>query len=46
VTPIRSVDRIPVGAGARGPVTEAIQKRFLDTVRGKVEDARGWLTRV
>jgi branched-chain amino acid aminotransferase len=46
VTPIRSVDRIHVGAGARGPVTEAIQKRFLDTVRGKVEDARGWLTRV
>ncbi|HSG09051.1 MAG TPA: branched-chain amino acid transaminase [Longimicrobiales bacterium] len=46
VTPIRSVDRIPVGAGARGPVTEAIQKRFMDTVRGRVEDARGWLTRV
>jgi branched-chain amino acid aminotransferase len=46
VTPIRSVDRIPVGSGARGPVTEAIQKRFLDTVRGKVEDTRGWLTRV
>ena len=46
VTPIRSVDRIPVGAGARGPVTEAIQKRFLDTVRGRVEDTRGWLTRV
>ena len=46
VTPIRSVDRVPVGAGARGPVTEAIQKRFLDTVRGKVEDTRGWLTPV
>lgn len=46
VTPIRSVDRIPVGAGARGPVTEAIQKRFLDIVRGKVEDTRGWLTLV
>lgn len=46
VTPIRSVDRIPVGAGARGPVTEAIQRRFLDTVRGKVEDTRGWLTLV
>ena len=46
VTPIRSVDRIPVGSGSRGPVTEAIQTRFLDTVRGRVEDTRGWLTRV
>ena len=44
VTPIRSVDRITVGSGARGPVTGAIQARFMDTVRGKVEDARGWLT--
>jgi len=46
VTPIRSVDRIVVGAGRRGPVTEAIQERFLDTVRGRVEDTRGWLTHV
>jgi len=46
VTPIRSVDRVAVGSGARGPVTEAIQKRFLDTVRGRVEDTRGWLTGV
>ncbi len=44
VTPIRSVDRIPVGAGKAGPITMAIQKRFLQTVRGEVEDARGWLT--
>ena len=44
VTPIRSVDRIPVGAGKGGPITMAIQKRFLQTVRGEVEDARGWLT--
>lgn len=46
VTPIRSVDRITVGTGKRGPVTEAIQQRFLDTVRGKTEDPRGWLTYV
>lgn len=46
VTPIRSVDRITVGTGKRGPVTEAIQKRFMDTVRGKTEDPRGWLTYV
>ena len=45
-TPIRSVDRISVGNGRRGPVTEAIQKRFMDTVKGRVEDVRGWLTYV
>ena len=44
VTPIRSVDRITVGSGARGPVTGAIQARFMDTVRGKVEERLGWLT--
>ncbi|HSM60246.1 MAG TPA: branched-chain amino acid transaminase [Longimicrobiales bacterium] len=46
VTPIRSVDRITVGDGKAGPVTRAIQRRFLDTVRGRVDDERGWLTRV
>lgn len=44
VTPIRSVDRIPVGSGSRGPVTEAIQARFMDIVKGKVEDTHEWLT--
>ncbi len=46
VTPIRSVDRISVGIGSRGPVTEKIQKRFMDTVKGQVEDTHGWLTHV
>ena len=46
VTPIRSVDRIPVGSGKAGPVTLDIQKRFMDTVKGAVEDTRGWLTHV
>lgn len=46
VTPIRSVDRIPVGSGSRGPVTEAIQARFMDIVKGKVEDTHQWLTYV
>ncbi|MCG6955792.1 MAG: branched-chain amino acid transaminase [Gemmatimonadetes bacterium] len=46
VTPIRSVDRIPVGAGSAGAVTMAIQKRFMETVRGEREDARAWLTLV
>jgi branched-chain amino acid aminotransferase len=46
VTPIRSVDRIAVGSGTAGPVTMAIQKRFMQTVRGEVADTRGWLTPV
>jgi branched-chain amino acid aminotransferase len=46
VTPVRSVDRIPVGSGKRGPVTEQLQKAFFDIVEGRVEDRHGWLTPV
>ena len=44
VTPIRSVDRIQVGAGHRGPITEQIQRRFFDIVDGRRKDEFGWLT--
>lgn len=44
VTPIRSVDRIPVGQGRRGPITEQIQKRFFAIVNGDAKDDFGWLT--
>jgi len=44
VTPIRSIDRITVGNGARGPVTETIQRAFFDIIRGEVPDTHGWLT--
>lgn len=43
VAPIRSVDRIPVGEGKAGPVTLSIQRRFMDIVRGREPDPRGWL---
>jgi branched-chain amino acid aminotransferase len=43
VTPIRSVDRVKVGRGRRGPVTEAIQQRFFQIVKGEAPDAHGWL---
>jgi len=43
VTPIRSIDKIQVGSGRRGPVTEQIQQRFFDIVRGDAPDAHGWL---
>jgi branched-chain amino acid aminotransferase len=43
VTPIRSVDRVKVGRGRRGPVTEAIQQTFFKIVRGETPDTHGWL---
>lgn len=46
ITPIRSVDRITVGKGRRGPITERLQKAFFDIVEGNVPDRYGWLTPV
>jgi branched-chain amino acid aminotransferase len=46
VTPIRSVDRVKVGRGRRGPVTEAIQQRFFQIVKGEAPDTHGWLQSV
>jgi branched-chain amino acid aminotransferase len=46
ITPIASVDKIPVGQGRRGPVTEKVQSRYLEIVQGKAEDIYGWLTPV
>ena len=44
ITPIRSVDRIPVGSGKRGPVAESLQRAFFDVIQGRVPDEHGWLT--
>jgi branched-chain amino acid aminotransferase len=44
VTPIRSIDRLTIGAGRRGPVTEALQRAFFDVINGEVPDRYGWLT--
>jgi branched-chain amino acid aminotransferase len=44
LTPIRSVDKIVVGSGARGPVTEALQRAFFDVVECRVPDEFSWLT--
>ncbi len=46
ITPVRSVDRVPVGEGRRGPVTERVQRAFYDVVEGKAPDRHGWLTPV
>jgi branched-chain amino acid aminotransferase len=44
VSPITSVDKIPVGTGAVGPVTKALQKAFFAVVRGEVPARHRWLT--
>ena len=46
VTPIRSIDRIPIGAGKPGPVTLELQRKFFEIVNGEVDDKYGWLTPV
>ena len=44
ITPIRSIDRIKVGAGRRGPVAETLQKEFFAIVNGNKPDRYGWLS--
>ena len=46
ITPIRSVDKIAVGDGRRGPITEALQTAFFDVINGGAPDRHGWLTYV
>jgi branched-chain amino acid aminotransferase len=46
ITPIRSVDRIPVGAGKPGPLTLEIQREYMGIASGALEDRFGWLTPV
>ena len=46
VTPIRELDRIELGAGSRGPITEKIQNAFFDIVNGRNPKYAEWLTTV
>lgn len=46
ITPIRSIDRIQIGKGRRGAVTEKLQKEFFGIVNGTKPDRHGWLTPV
>ncbi|MEE9225017.1 MAG: branched-chain amino acid transaminase [Bacteroidota bacterium] len=45
ITPIRSIDRSPVGSGKPGPVTRKLQERFFDIVKN-ANDPCGWLSYV
>jgi branched-chain amino acid aminotransferase len=40
------VDKIPVGNGKRGPITEALQQAFFKVINGETPDRHGWLTYV
>jgi branched-chain amino acid aminotransferase len=46
ITPIRSVDRITVGTGKRGPITESLQAAFFGLFSGKTPDKYNWLDAV
>jgi branched-chain amino acid aminotransferase len=46
ITPIKSADKITIGDGRRGPITEAIQRAYFDLINGEVPDRHGWLTYV
>lgn len=46
ITPIRSIDKITIGSGKRGPVTKQLQEEFFATINGEREDRYNWLTYV
>ncbi len=46
ITPIRTVDKIKVGKGRRGPIAETLQTAFFDMIKGETPDRHGWLTYV
>jgi branched-chain amino acid aminotransferase len=46
ITPVRSVDRVPVGMGRRGPITAQLMEAFFGVAEGRSPDPHGWLTPV
>jgi branched-chain amino acid aminotransferase len=46
ITPIRSIDKITIGKGRRGPVAEKLQHEFFSIIEGSKPDRYGWLTPV
>jgi branched-chain amino acid aminotransferase len=43
ITPVRSVDKITIGEGKRGPITERLQKLFFGLFDGSTADRWNWL---
>ena len=46
ITPIRTVDKIQIGSGKRGPLTEKIQNEFFSIFSGKRKVPEDWLTTI
>jgi len=46
ITPIRSIDKIPIGTGERGPIAKKLQDEFFSYINGEKEDKYNWLTYV
>jgi branched-chain amino acid aminotransferase len=46
ITPIRSIDKITIGKGKRGPIAEALQHEFFGIIGGTRPDEFGWLSPV
>lgn len=44
ISPIRSIDKILIGAGERGPITKKLQETLFDVVEGKVEKYHSWIS--
>ena len=46
ITPIRSIDKIQIGKGKRGPIAESLQREFFGVINGTRPDEHGWLSPV
>ncbi len=46
ITPIRSIDKIPIGNGKRGPVTKKLQDEFFGYIDGEKGDKYNWLVHI
>lgn len=44
LSPIRSVDKVKIGAGTRGPITKKLQDEFFGIISGTIPDRYGWMT--
>ena len=46
ITPIKSVDKIKIGSGFRGPITKKLQDNFFQIIKQEAQDKFNWLTTV
>ena len=46
ITPVKTIDDLPVGKGSRGPITAKLQEEFFGIIKGRNPDRYNWLTPV